>query len=140
MTTGTYTSAKSSIKDGRTAALAYERARPQASRPRPAGEATPPTSHPRSSIKRLTSPATEPEVEYREEVHVHVKPGETIGRVYGGHVQLIRIALSDGGCRKLEDGTIIYPPDVISTQRPDDVKRLIKRLQDAIAHAERLSV
>ncbi len=40
--------------------------------------------------------ASDPE-EYRQEVHVYVKEGETEGRLYGGHLQLIRITLSDGG-------------------------------------------
>lgn len=82
--------------------------------------------------------ASDPE-EYRQEVHVYVKEGETEGRLYGGHLQLIRITLSDGGSYERQDGSIVNPPDVICTMRPDDARRLIERLQDAIDQADCLS-
>lgn len=77
--------------------------------------------------------------EYRLEARVVVKQGETAGRIGGGHLQLIRLVLTDGGSHEREDGTIANPPDVVCTLRPDDARRLIQRLHDAIEQADRQS-
>jgi hypothetical protein len=77
--------------------------------------------------------------EYRLEAHVTIKHGETEGRLHGGNIQVVRVVLTDAGPYEREDGTIINPPDVICTMRPEDARRLALRALQAAERAERES-
>jgi hypothetical protein len=85
------------------------------------------------------STISKPADEYRFEAHATIEPGETRGRVGGGHVQLVRLVLSDGGSYEREDGTIVNPPDVVCTMSPGDARRYVTQLEAAIEQAERQS-
>ena len=82
---------------------------------------------------------SKPQNEYRLEARAATKPGETEGRLYGGHIQLVRVVLSDGGPHEREDGTIVHPADVLCTMRPQDARRHAIEVLQAAERAERES-
>jgi hypothetical protein len=83
-----------------------------------------------------TSSHVKPAEDYRSEARVTIKPGETLGLVGGGSLQLIRIVLADEGPIELENGALRDQPDVICTLRPEDARRRANELLQAAERAE----
>lgn len=77
--------------------------------------------------------------EHRDQAHATITPGEHERCPGGERLQLVSIALTDGGTVAHDDGTD-RQPDVLCSLRPTEARQLADRLLRLADHADRLSV
>jgi hypothetical protein len=77
--------------------------------------------------------------EHRFEAHATITPGEHELTIGGARLQLVCVALSDGGPLWRDDGTSYQRADVVCPLRPAEARALAARLLELADHADHLS-
>jgi hypothetical protein len=78
--------------------------------------------------------------EHRFEAHATLTPGEHELLVGGGQLQLVTVALGDGGPICRDDGASLQRADVVCPLRPAEARALAARLTELADRADDLSL